>query len=107
MDAIHTKKQTPIDIISKISQSAMWFLITGIMIVVFSSGWDILFGSELSHPIWQAGYNWMPLLENIFVVSVLGGAAQGGIPSAVYLLTNREEKEEVPILLTRISLLKS
>lgn len=107
MDAQFETKQKAKDILSKISQSAVLFLITGLLMIVFSSGWDILFGTELSHPIWQQNYNWLPLMEDVFIVAVFGGAMTGSVPALAYAYANRSNKKETPLLLTQVTLMQT
>jgi CHASE1-domain containing sensor protein len=100
MDAIADSKQTAKDVLSMISRSAMWFLFFGLMVVIFSSGWDIMFGSAITHPIWQSNYNWMPLVEDIFIVSVSGGAMLGIMPQLLHAYRRQTNEVKKTILLT-------
>ena len=97
-------KQTFKNIISNVSRSATWFLFFGLMAIVVSSGLDILFGKEISHPIWQNGYNWMPLVESIFVTSIAGGGILAIVPRLLYAYRHRSEKPKKLYLLKPINL---
>lgn len=59
-----------------IAKTTFYFLL-GMWVIVASCLYNFFYQSGLTHPMWNADYNWFPILAEILSVSLLGGAAHG------------------------------
>jgi TRAP-type C4-dicarboxylate transport system permease small subunit len=95
------------NLLVKLSRSAVWFLFIGLMVIIFSSGYDILFGAETTHPIWQRHYDWSPLVQDIFLVALSGGVMFALMPELARLRSNQNNQNYQTFLLKPVSVLSN
>jgi hypothetical protein len=58
--------------VRNIISRALFLTFIGITIVLFLCVNEILYGSGLTHPIWDSTYNWFPLFRDILYISFVG-----------------------------------
>lgn len=75
-------------IVRKIISRTLYFAICGVAIITVSCLNELFNGTGLTHPVWDASYNWLPLIGVIMAVS-LGGSIVSALSSYRYSLNLR------------------
>lgn len=78
--------------------SFLWFTLGGLTLISSSSLFEILYGQNHTHPIWDESFNWLPLIIQIIAVAAI--SSWGLAYVSVY--TRLSTLEDLEVLLAQV-----